>query len=107
MTAEHEQIHKQNAEAFPHFDADKASVDGKPHVWIQWKGTDVCCDVRCVCGHGGHLDVEFMYFIRCAKCGRTYQVGQSMPLYELTPEQAANDQHRTTVKDFGGDTDDE
>lgn len=54
-----------------------------PHGWIQWKGTNVCMDVHCVCGALGHVDADFCYFIRCVNCGRTYGVGGNVRLYEL------------------------
>jgi hypothetical protein len=60
---------------------------GKPHGWIQWKGTDVCMDVRCICGARGHIDAEFFYHYKCLACGKTYAVGMNVPLIELTPEQ--------------------
>lgn len=67
-------------------DADR--MDG-PAGWIQWKGTDVCMDVTCACGAAGHFDGDFVYFLRCPECGRVYSVGQSVRLYEMTPEEVA------------------
>jgi hypothetical protein len=32
---------------------------GLPHGWIQWKGTNVCMDVYCACGHHSHIDAKF------------------------------------------------
>lgn len=58
-----------------------------PHGWIQWKGTDVCIDLYCKCGHHGHVDAEFFYHYRCPKCQRGYRVGMNVALYEMTPEQ--------------------
>lgn len=58
-----------------------------PHVWIQWKGTDVCCDFRCACGATGHIDADFMYFIACPACGQLYEVGTHVRLYPITKEQ--------------------
>lgn len=55
--------------------------------WIQWKGTDVCVDLHCICGETGHIDGDFVYSIQCAKCGRKYATGQNIKLIELdTPE---------------------
>lgn len=59
---------------------------GEGHAWIQWKGTNVCMDVHCRCGAHGHVDAEFAYFYRCAACGRTFVVGQTVRLYEMVPE---------------------
>lgn len=41
----------------------------KPHVFVQWKGTDVCLDFFCDCGGGGHYDGDFAYGLRCSDCG--------------------------------------
>ena len=59
--------------------------------WIQWKGTNACLDLWCVCGAHGHVDAWFAYAYRCAACGRHYAVGQTLKLIELTtPEEIAN-----------------
>jgi hypothetical protein len=39
-----------------------------PSAYIQWKGTDVCCDITCVCGEVFHFDGYFMSSIRCPSC---------------------------------------
>jgi hypothetical protein len=62
---------------------------GKPHGWIQWKGTDACIDLHCVCGSHGHIDGDFLYHYKCAKCGRRYALGMNVSLIELNDEQAA------------------
>lgn len=56
--------------------------------WIQWKGTDVCMDVHCRCGHVGHIDKEFFYFYECPECGAKYAVGQNVKFIPLTKEEA-------------------
>lgn len=48
-----------------HLDIESPTFQGKPHLWIQWKGTDVCCDIHCSCGYFGHYDGAFFYFFRC------------------------------------------
>lgn len=63
--------------------------DTGPHVWIQWKGTNVCCDVHCECGYSGHYDGDFMYFLKCPKCERVWEVGTHMPIYEVRDGRAA------------------
>ena len=60
-----------------------------PHGWIQWKGTNVCMDVHCVCGAHAHVDTDFCYFLRCDHCSRVYRVECNLPLHELSPEAAA------------------
>jgi len=32
-------------------DGMQETYEGRPHGWVQWKGTDVCMDVHCACGH--------------------------------------------------------
>jgi len=63
------------------------NVDGIPHGLIQWKGTDVCMDVFCECGHHGHFDGGFFYFFECSQCGKRYKVGQHIKLIPLTKEE--------------------
>ena len=59
-----------------------------PRAWIQWKGTEVCMDVRCACGHHGHVDESFAYFYACPKCGVRYAVGQNVRLYPIAADRA-------------------
>lgn len=47
-------------------------------TFIQWKGTDVCMDLRCSCGAHNHVHGEFAYFIACGKCGQVYEMGTSI-----------------------------
>ncbi len=65
--------------------------DDQPHGWIQWKGTNVCVDLHCACGHHGHVDAEFFYRYQCPACQRKYAVGQIVKLIELTPDEIAHD----------------
>lgn len=59
---------------------------GEGHAWIQWKGTSGCLDFRCRCGAAGHVDSDFTYFYKCAACGDTFAVGQTVRLYRIAPE---------------------
>lgn len=63
-----------------------------PHGWIQWKGTDVCMDVRCECGVLTHIDDTFCYYIRCGACGRTYECGGHIKLFPVDFDPWAADQ---------------
>lgn len=65
------------------------STIGIPHGWIQWKGTDVCIDLHCKCGHHGHHDGDFFYTYECPKCDRKYSVGCNIKLIELDEEQVS------------------
>jgi hypothetical protein len=58
----------------------------EPFGYIQWKGTDVCMDLHCKCGHHGHVDDEFFYYYVCPKCKTTYAVGNKVKLIELNEE---------------------
>ncbi len=66
------------------------SPRGEAHGWIQWKGTNVCIDLHCVCGYHDHVDAEFFYSFECPKCGKRYAVGQVVKLIPLTKEQEAD-----------------
>lgn len=61
-------------------------VDGDqrgPAAWIQWKGTEVCADLHCACGHHGHFDGWFLYFYRCPECGVAYALGSTVRMYPV------------------------
>lgn len=75
-------------EYFDRIDERDHSSDG-PHGWIQWKGTDACVDVHCLCGAHGHIDGDFFYRYQCLACGRKYAVGSIIKLIELTEDEAA------------------
>lgn len=72
------------------YGADDAAQEGKPHGWIQWKGTDVCMDIYCDCGYTGHVDGQFFYHYRCVGCGRRFAVGQNVALIPLRDDQRPN-----------------
>lgn len=55
--------------------------------WIQWKGTNICMDIYCICGAIDHVDDEFFYSYECKDCGVRYAVGQNVKLIPLTKEQ--------------------
>jgi phage FluMu protein Com len=67
---------------------DGAAHKGKPHIWIQWKGTDVCCDIYCECGAHLHHDGDFMYFVKCPRCQTVWEVGSHVALYRVTDDRA-------------------
>jgi hypothetical protein len=76
-----------------------------PNGWIQWKGTNVCMDVYCVCGNHGHIDADFAYNVKCMACGRVYACDGHIKLVELTPEEAA--QEKCIVECVEEDDDDD
>ncbi len=57
---------------------------GEGHGSIQWKGTGVCIDIHCRCGHHAHMDVEFLYFYQCPLCLDKFALGCDVRLYALT-----------------------
>jgi len=61
---------------------------GKPHGWIQWKGTNVCMDIHCKCGEHMHIDADFAYHVKCGACGTVYACNGHIQLIELeeTPD---------------------
>ncbi len=59
---------------------------GKPHGWIQWKGTDVCMDLHCKCGELTHIDGDFVYHIKCPMCGTVYMCNGHIEMIELEVE---------------------
>ncbi len=58
----------------------------KSHGGIQWKGTSICMDVRCACGHEEHIDAEFFYSWVCPECKTIYWVGDMVPLLPIPKE---------------------
>lgn len=57
--------------------------DDVPIAWIQWKGTNVCADIRCPCGALAHVDADFAYSIRCGGCGALYGMDPHITLVPL------------------------
>lgn len=56
---------------------------GEPgSTFIQWKGTEVCMDVVCLCGEGFHLDVDFAYAARCPYCQRVLVFGTQVSVVD-------------------------
>lgn len=57
-------------------------LKGKSHGWIQFKGTNLCMDLRCDCGQLSHIDGDFLYFMKCGYCGKTYELNGRIELIE-------------------------
>jgi hypothetical protein len=68
---------------------------------IQWNGTNVCIDVLCACGASGHIDGDFVYYVRCKACKRTFALNPQVRMVEVAFEPDA------CCWDFGGDEEDE
>ncbi len=60
-------------------------MDDKPkpktYATMQMKGTDICADFQCECGHHNHYDGYFAHALKCSGCGAIYGVN---PTIELT-----------------------
>lgn len=80
------------------YSRDFQTPDGQGCGWIQWKGTEVCIDLHCVCGHHGHFDGEFFYFYECPQCHRKFAVGQNVKLIELTVDEVKHAEQGTGFK---------
>ena len=68
---------------FKSLDGNKVSfIKDDSHGWIQFKGTDLCMDVRCKCGHVSHIDGQFIYVLECCVCGAKYELNGFIQLIE-------------------------
>lgn len=54
--------------------------------FIQWKGTDICMDFWCDCGHQSHFDDYFAYYIKCNGCNRFFALEPRVQLVEVLQE---------------------
>lgn len=71
-----------------HLDIEIPLFKDKPHLFIQWKGTDVCCDIWCSCGAHSHFDGDFFYFFKCPTCGQVWECGTHVAIYPVLAERA-------------------
>lgn len=69
--------------------------EGKPCGWIQWKGTDVCMDLKCSCGKSSHFDGSNMYYVKCCHCGKIWSCNAYILLEEPT-DSDGNDTENVT-----------
>lgn len=67
------------------FDPD-FSESPTPHLFIQWKGTDLCGDFRCECGNNQHIDAMFCYTIECDECGAKYKTPHTVGLVRIATD---------------------
>jgi hypothetical protein len=61
------------------------SDDTRPDAFIQWKGTDACLDLYCICGEQFHFDGMFAYELTCGNCGQTYELPNTLRIYPVEP----------------------
>lgn len=83
---------------FKSFDSPQVSFDIRkdPFAGIQWKGTDVCMDVHCECGHHSHIDCAFSYFVRCPMCNAVYECNPRIQL--IRRPEMDDDEEELTIK---------
>jgi len=74
--------------------------DDDPHGWIQWKGTDVCVDIRCSCGGVSHYDGDFMYYIQCPHCNKFYEVNGHIELIEVSKKEAEENSYVVKIPEI-------
>jgi len=73
-------VNAKNEEQEPQY---SSPFENGPHGWIQWKGTDVCMDCYCECGHHGHIDAEFAYSYQCPKCKQIYTINGHVQFHKV------------------------
>lgn len=57
-------------------------------IFIQWKGTDACLELRCECGQTEHRDGMFLYHVKCIGCGSWYELPSAIHPRKLNPQEA-------------------
>lgn len=77
-----------NTEHWQNLQNQDFNTDNISSGWIQWKNTDVCIDLHCICGYHGHFDGAFFYFYQCPKCLTKYCIGQNIKLIPLTKQES-------------------
>jgi hypothetical protein len=65
-------------------------------VFIQWKGTDICCDLHCDCGQSSHFDGGFAYVLKCPHCEKLWEmphtvIPTSLARTDIEPLEAGSD----------------
>lgn len=64
------------------WEAEVLRYDEPGSTFLQWKGTQVCMDLICLCGAKMHLDADFTYAVRCAACKKVLQLGTAVAVRE-------------------------
>ncbi len=58
----------------------------EPYGSIHWNATTVSMDVHCECGQTTHIEADFCYHLKCAKCGRVYECDPCIRLHRMIVE---------------------
>lgn len=69
----------------------------QPHMFIQWKGTDLCMDFDCTCGNSGHIDGYFCYYVECPACGLVWKMADKLEVTQVDPADAPSTGRRTLL----------
>lgn len=78
-------VEQKRDSVFARCEAADEEVRKGPHAWIQqWKGTDVCMDVRCGCGASFHIDGDFTYYVRCPTCRQLWAMCMNVRMVPVT-----------------------
>ena len=62
-------------------------LEDRNYAFLQWKGTQVCMDLYCVCGEQWHLDEDFTYAVRCPHCRRVFKVEPYVRIHEVPEDE--------------------
>jgi len=71
-------------------------MSDKPNVSINWKESDVCLSITCICGEEEHFDGEFLRYYKCSACGKCYEAGRKIEFILLSKGQIADIQKQKT-----------
>lgn len=53
------------------------------YAFIQYKNTDICVDIECLCGESFHYDGYFAYYLQCPNCNQIFKLNTHI---EIQPE---------------------
>lgn len=67
----------------------ETAIRSGPHGWIQFKGSNLCMDVHCVCGELTHIDADFLYHVKCGVCSRVYELSGFIEFKEVPESDCA------------------
>ncbi len=60
-------------------------------LYVQWKGTDICADLHCDCGHHTHVCGDFMYTAMCEKCEQHYRLDEHITITKVDKDWRVGD----------------
>ena len=70
--------------------SDRTQAMSELNLFVQWKGTYICCDFTCSCGNYQHIDGYHFGYLKCddGDCGKLWKMEWIIPeiLTEVDPE---------------------